>query len=196
MAFFTRFCKSANLIGLLLTGLLFFTQVLHAAEQNHITIKSAELIEQGEQYVLNMQATYDFGNNLEEALNKGVALNFLMEFQLTEPRRYWFDDEIVTKSTGFTLSYHALSRQYLVVINKHQETYTSLNDAIQAITNLQGWTVFNSDIIDKNSRYQAALRIRLDGSKLSKALQIESIGSGEWSMVSQRYRWVPHFSVK
>ena len=75
-----------------------------------------------------------FDNEIEEAINKGVPLNFLVEFQIVSPRKYWFDDEIVTTSQNVTLSYHALSKQYLVNRGVHQKSFETLSEAKQELT--------------------------------------------------------------
>ena len=141
--------------------------------------------------------TADFDINLspliEDALNKGVPLTFLVEFQLSSPRKYWFDDEIVTQTQSVTLSYHALSRQYLVNRNGHQQSFASLQQAKEEISSIKGWSVVDKKLIKKGESYIAAIKIRLDQTKLPKPVQVEAIGSEDWSIASERYRWTPVF---
>ncbi|HLD10146.1 MAG TPA: DUF4390 domain-containing protein, partial [Methylophilaceae bacterium] len=137
----------------------------------------------------------DFDLNLsgavEEAVNKGVPLTFLIEFQITSPRRYWFDDEIVTATNIVTISYHALSRQYLVNRDNHQQSFASLQEAKVEFSHLREWQVLEKNLLIKGENYQAALRVRLDQSKLPKPLQVDALGSEDWNIVSERYRWTP-----
>ena len=51
---------------------------------------------------------------LEDALNKGVPLHFLLEFELIRPRWYWLNEKVVNVQQRYRLSYNALTRQYRV----------------------------------------------------------------------------------
>ena len=68
-----------------------------------IAVQSAELRLEGDEYVLNAQFDVAFNPTLEEALQKGVSLYFVLEFELTRPRWYWVDDLDLTSKVRFTL---------------------------------------------------------------------------------------------
>lgn len=165
------------------------------ANTSNLLIKSAELQPVDDAYVLHANFDVNFSAVVEEALNKGIPLTFLIEFQVVSPRRYWFDDEVTTVSTQVVLSYHALSRQYLVNRENHQDIFTSLQEAKEDLAHLRDWMVLEKSLLKKGEPYAAALRIRLDQSQLPKPLQVEAMGSESWNMVSQRYRWIPVFSL-
>jgi hypothetical protein len=176
------------------TGLFYFALLaatLAWAASSSLNIKSAELVQADEAYLLNADFDLNLSPAVEEALNKGVSLNFLIEFQLTSPREYWFDDEVVTVSDSVAFSYHALSRQYLINRGKHQQSFASLQEAKDAFSHLRGWRVVEKSLLKKDGIYHAALRVRLDQSKLPKPLQVDALGSEEWTLVSERYRWIP-----
>lgn len=180
-----------NIIFML--GMLVTLHSAHAASPSSIHIKNAELNSLEDAYVLNSELDISLSPFIEEALNKGVPLTFLVEFQLSTPRKYWFDDEVVSQSHHVTLSYHALSRQYLVNRSGRQQSYSSLQKAKEDLSKIKDWVVFDKRALKKGEAYQAALRVRLDHSKLPKPLQVEAAGSEDWSILSERYRWVPSF---
>ena len=185
---FTHYFRKFSRLGL---GLI-CCFVFNAAAEG-IQVKSAELAAVDHAYQLNADFDIDFSPEVEAALNKGVPLTFLIEFQLVSPRQYWFDDEITTKSQHILLSYHALSRQYLLNIDQHQQSFTTLQEARDELSRLRDWTVLDKSEIVKGESYQAVLRFRLDHSRLPKALQVEALSSEKWTLVSERYRWVPNF---
>ena len=203
-AFFTHYYKKNKLIRLasarlfnafLLGGFsLFFAAYTLAAALNALNIKAADLVPTEDAYALSAAFDLNFGPVVEEALNKGVPLTFLIEFQVVSPRKYWFDDEVVTTSTRVVLSYHALSRQYLINRESHQQSFSSLSEAKEELSRLHDWVVLEKALLKKGEAYNAALRIRLDHSQLPKPLQVEALGSESWEMVSQRYRWTPVFT--
>lgn len=159
---------------------------------NSITVKSADLIPVEDNYILDADVEIKFNDDIVEALLKGFELNFLIEFQLVSPRKYWFDDEIVTVTNRVALSYHALSRQYLVIRGDQQKTFATLDDAIVELANIHDIKVFAKSDVEKGTVYKAALLMRLDHKKLPKALQVDALSSDEWKMLSQRYEWTPN----
>ncbi|MFJ5446351.1 DUF4390 domain-containing protein [Methylobacillus methanolivorans] len=188
-ASFTLYCKKFRLF-LLLVLAFFSTQAV--AIQSSLSITSAELTatEEGN-YVLDADFGLTLSPALEEAISKGMPLNFLVEFQLVSPRRYWFDDEIVSLTSKVSLSYHALSRQYLVNRDGHQLSFSSIYEAKEEISRLRHWQVVDNSLLKKGESYQAGLRMRLDQSKLPKALQVDTLSSEDWNMASERLRWTP-----
>ena len=182
--FFMRFCKKISLFLLILASSLAF------AAGSSINIKSAELESLDDYYGLDADVEVSFDKEIEEAINKGVPLNFLIEFQIVSPRKYWFDDEIVTTSQNVSLSYHALSRQYLVNRGAHQQSYDSLSEAVQELVALDEWKVVEKSVLEKSGVYKAALLIRLDQTKLPKAIQVDTIASEKWNISSQKFEWV------
>ena len=189
-ASFMHCCKKNNARAFSLCLVLFFASIAWAAASS-LHIKTAELVPAEETYLLNADFEVNFSGEVEEALNKGVPLNFLIEFQMTSPRRYWFDDEIVSASSRVTFSYHALSRQYLINRGNHQQSFATLQEAMEEFSHLRAWPVVDKGLLKKGESYYAALRIRLDQSKLPKPLQVDVLGSEDWNMVSERYRWTP-----
>lgn len=188
-AFFTCYFKKTNLTVIFLFSL--FLMPVAAASDSRLSITQAELVASGEQYLLNADLELNLSEQVVDALSKGVPLNFLVEFQLTTPRQYWFDKEIITVSNNVSLSYHALSRQYLINRNKRQESYATLAEAIAEFVRLREWAMFDKELLEPGLTYFAGLRVRLDHSKLPKPIQVEALGSEPWNMISQRYRWEP-----
>ncbi len=182
MVYFTRCCKSFSV-------LLFLTSTSLAFAGNAILIKTAELYAHEDFYSLAIDVDMRLDKEIEEAVNKGVPLNFIVEFQIFSPQEYWFDDEVVTTTQNITLRYHALTRQYLVNRDKHQQTFESLNEALNDVASFNEWKVADKSLLEKNEVYMAALLIRLDQSKLPKAIQVDAIGSEKWSLASEKFEW-------
>ncbi|MBU3643963.1 MAG: DUF4390 domain-containing protein [Candidatus Methylopumilus sp.] len=195
-------CWLSTALGLSLKAKSLFTQrralllflllpmAVHATPAQ-INVKNVELVAVEDKFHLNMDLDFQFNTALEDALNKGVPLTFLYEFQLSQPRKYWFDEEVVTHTQRVTISYHALSRQYLINRQQHQQSFANFAQAKEALSKIKDWMVFDKSVLKKGEQYQAALRVRLDQSRLPKALQAEAASSEDWAMYSERMRWVP-----
>ena len=196
MASSTRYYKKTslhfgwklNLIVSFFVSLLLSSSMVFAAT-NSITIKQADLQLVDEFYLLNAEISIDFDAEIEEAINKGVPLHFLIEFQVVSPRKYWFDDEIITTTNRVVLSYHALTKQYLVNRETHQKSFETLDEAVDELLQLTDLKVFEKVLIEKDANYKAALLMRLDQAKLPKAIQVDAIASEKWNITSQKYEW-------
>ncbi len=196
MAYFTRYCKNFSLrlaSSLMITATLYmftgiaFTQPAFAG--GNIQINTAELRPADDYYSLAADVDMRLDKDIEEAVNKGVPLNFIVEFQIVIPREYWFDDEVVTATQNITLRYHALTRQYLVNRNKYQQGFETLSEALNDLATFNEWKVVEKSLLEKDEPYQAALLIRLDQSKLPKAIQVDAIGSEKWNLSSEKFEW-------
>lgn len=187
--------KIKQLLIVCLLPLLTISNVAaHAGSTSNLSIKNAELVLQDDGYELNADAEVKFSSEIEQALGKGFELNFIVEFQLVSPRKYWFDDEIVTITHQVSLSYHALTRQYLLMQDDQQKVLSTLEDAKQALSEIRGIKVFQKTDIEKGEFYKAFLLMRLDYKKLPKALQVDALGSDDWKVSSQRFDWTPNLA--
>ncbi len=184
MAYIMHFYKKFSV----LLGLMCWLLTAVAAESS-LSVDYAALELKEDAYVLNAAFSASFDEVIEEAIKKGVPLTFVIEFQIVEPRKYWFDDEVVTISKTVDLNYHALTRQYLVTRDGHQKSFESLSEARLELAQVKDWKVVSKNQLEKNSRYQAAILMRLDKSTLPKAIQVDSISTDEWNLVSAVYRW-------
>lgn len=190
-----HYCKNTNGFALLIGTLClcFFTLVWAANSNLHI--KTAELLTVEDAYLLNADFEISFSSEVEAALNKGVPLHFLIEFQMVTTRKYWFDDEIASARSKVTLSYHALSRQYLINRGGHQQSFPTLEEAKEELQQLRNWRVLEKLPLKRDENYQTLLRMRLDQSKLPKPMQVDALSSDDWNMISQRYRWTPVLGI-
>ena len=186
------FTQQYKKFSLAFCGLFLFFAMAYA-QASGITITHAELVAAEDSYHLNADFEIGFSREVEEAINKGVVLNFLIEFVLMEPHKYWLDQEAASSSIVARIGYHALSRQYLLTIGKHQTSYVTLQEALEAMSKLRGLPVGDKSTLKKDTPYYAMLRMRLDQTRLPKPLQVSAIGSEDWDLVSDRFRWSPVF---
>lgn len=154
-----------------------------------IQVKSADLALVDEVYQVSAEFDINFSQSLEDALNKGIPLNFVVEFELTRPRFYWFDESIAGVRQNIRVSYHALTRQYWLNANTVQKSFGSLSEVKRELSRLRDWQVVDRSLLKKRLNYEAALRMKLDISQLPKPLQVNALASKEWSMDSEWHRW-------
>ena len=190
MAFITAYLRnvSKHLNFLLLAVALVFPALLQAAE---IEVVNQQIVASEDGYVLSADFNFELNQRLEEAVAKGVVLNFVAEFELSKPRWYWLEEKAVSRIQTYRLSYHALTRQYRVSTGGLHQSFSSLSDAMLVFSRVRGWLVI--DKADKSVRagepYQAALRLRLDLNQLPRPFQISALENKDWSLNSDWKIW-------
>lgn len=140
----------------------------------------------------NLTADFDFDlpSNLEEAVNKGIALYFLVEFELIRPRWYWLNEKLANARQQYRLSYNALTRQYRVGVGKLYQNFGDLSEALSFMSRVRLRELVEPGALNKGATYTAALRMRLDSSQLPRPFQVSAVGSREWSISSDWHRWM------
>lgn len=171
--------------------LLAFLLLLSAAAAlgEGLEIKYAELDPTEESYLLKADLEISLTPPVEDALNKGVPLNFVADFELKRPRWYWFDEVIASAQQTIRLSYHALTRQYELKVNSQHKIFSSFAEAKHELETLRDWKVADRGLLKKHQTYVAALRMRLDTSLLPKPLQVNALASKDWTLDSDWHSW-------
>jgi hypothetical protein len=154
-----------------------------------IETTAARLVPADDGYRVEAEFDIRFNPGLEEAVNRGVALFFVVEFSLSKPRWYWFDEKPVQLSQTYKITYTPLLRQYRLSAGSAYQNFTRLDDLLRALSRLRGWTVAEKDALRKPGEYQAAIRMRLDTAQLPKPFQLNAVASRDWNLASDWYRW-------
>jgi len=159
------------------------------ARADAIGVKSAELRAEDDDFVLNADFDLTLNATLEEALQRGVPLYFLLELEISRPRWYWLDDKVVSYSVQYRIAWNALTRQYRVSSGLFGQTLYTLEEVERFLSRVTSRAVARRDQLQKGVRYDAALRLRLDVNQLPKPFQVDALASREWSLQSDWLRW-------
>jgi hypothetical protein len=159
------------------------------ARADTIPVKAAELrIEEGE-VLLNAEFEFALNPTLEEALEKGIPLYFVVDFELKRARWYWLDEKVAQTAVVYRVSYNALTRQYRVASGLLTQTFNSLEEVERFIGRITSRPVASADALTKGAKYDAAVRLRLDVNQLPKPFQVDALASREWTLASDWERW-------
>lgn len=159
------------------------------ASAQGIETNGARLVASEDGYRVEAEFDIRFNPGLEEAVNRGVALYFVVEFSLSKPRWYWFDEKPVQLSQTYKITYTPLLRQYRLSSGSAYQNFTRLEDLVRSLSRLRGWTIADKDALRKPGEYQAAIRMRLDTAQLPKPFQLNAVASRDWNLASDWYRW-------
>ncbi len=169
--------------------ILFFSSSTIAGD-NSLIIRTAEISNQFEAYFLNADFDLSFNDDLDEAIKKGIPVNFIIEFELKKPRKYWFDEEVTKKTKEILLSYHALSKQFTLTESENRLiAFDNLTQAKNELKKIKNWRIFDKSQIDDTEKYSAYLQVKLDQTKLPKQLQADITSNQEWQLASKQFQW-------
>ncbi len=140
-------------------------------------------------YQLSTDIGVTLTQRLADAVMRGVPLYFVLEFEISRPRWYWLDEDVIERSQTYRLSYHALTRQYRVSTGALHQSFETLDEALKLIGRLRSWTVVDYGRLKPGESYVAALRLRLDVTQLPKPFQLSAIGNRDWTLESDWQRW-------
>jgi len=154
-----------------------------------ITLKSARVEPVEEGWQIDAEFDVQFSPRLEEAVNRGVPLYFVLDFEMSRPRWYWFDEKPVRFSQTYKISYTPLLRQYRLSVGNVYQNFTSFEEVTRVLSRLRGVAIADHNAIKKDSAYQARVRLRLDTAQLPKPFQLNAIASRDWSLSSDWQSW-------
>jgi hypothetical protein len=157
-----------------------------------IHVKSAELVPGDNGFALDANYEISLTPTLEEALVRGLTLNFVTDFELVYPRWWTFNlwnGGVTDFRIRHKLSYNALTRQYRLSFGSLHQNFGTLGEALAVLGRVRRPGAVPSSEVQRGTVYEAALRLRLDTSRLPKPLQIDALASRDWNLTSDWYRW-------
>lgn len=158
-----------------------------------INTKSAIVRQSDEAWVVDAEFEFSLTTPLETALLRGTPLYFVLDSEITRSRSFWFDEAITTRPSVRRLTYVPLTSTYRVDAGGTVgggASYSSLDEALRQIRTIRGRELIERRALRSGERYDVSLRLRLDTAQLPKPLQVNTLVSREWTLVSEWYRVV------
>lgn len=192
MVFLRRVRRALGLIGCAVALLLLAATPARADDRIVVTEAALAVATNGAEpgIVVNAEFEFDLPWALEDAINRGVALYFVADFELYRTRWYWFDRRIAAASLTYRLTYSPLTRQYRVARGALALPFDTLADAVASIRRIRGWKVLDRGTMRAGEDYRAQIRMRLDTSQLPRPFQINALTNRDWTLASE-WRNVP-----
>ena len=192
--FFTHYCKSVSIVRvglryanrfLLLIAL--FIAILGGARASELSVRNASLTPSKQGYVVNGDFDLNLNQTLEEALERGVVLFFVIESRVWRPRWWWFSNTIATAQETRKLSYNSLTRQYRVSSGNNYQNFSSLDDAQTDLAQLRNQILAEPNALNKENTYRASVRMWLDVTQLPKPFQVKAVTAADWKLDSNEW---------
>jgi hypothetical protein len=158
------------------------------ARADVIPVESAEVrIEEGD-VLLTAEFALQFNATLEEALQRGIPLYFVLDVDIVRPRWWWLDERVGGSSVQYRVSWQPLTRQYRVASGLLSQSFDTLAEVERLIGRVTARAVARVAELERGSRYEAVVRLRLDVNQLPKPFQVNALASRDWQLASEPRR--------
>jgi len=158
------------------------------ARADVIPVNAAEVrIEEGE-VLLTADFAFAINATLEEALQRGIPLYFVLDVEIVRPRWWWFDEKSATAPVQYRVSWQPLTRQYRVASGLFSQSLESLAEVERLIGRVNSRVIARVADLERGMRYEAVVRLRLDVNQLPKPFQVNALASRDWQLASEPRR--------
>ena len=216
MVFTMRYCKNSTserrggpararacaAIFLLLIGFCaaFFVPGAHAQALAAGTTLEVERDADG--VYLSATLAFALPRAVEDALEKGIPINFIAEADLVRERWYWLDRQVAAVHRYLRVSYQPLTRRWRLSVSSTPfdptglgvsvgQTYDQLSEVLAALQRIARWKVADAADLNDHQAYRLQFRFQLDISQLPRPLQIGALGRSDWTLSVARSERVP-----
>jgi hypothetical protein len=151
--------------------------------------KSAAVVPDERGWAVNAEFDVHLGARFEEAVSKGVPLNFRFEVQIKRKRWYWIDEHLAGRVVNYRLSYQALTRQYRLAVGSLYQNFDTLEAALTALGHVSRLHIADTGALPVGEPLIAAVRLSLDQSQLPKPLQVDALANNDWQVGAGILSW-------
>jgi hypothetical protein len=142
-------------------------------------------------YRLNAEIDYNLSPPVREALLNGIALVFEVQIEVLRGRSYWWDASVAELNQSHRLTYHALSRQFVVenLNTGLQQTFSDLPSALRHQGTLRQLPLIDAALLNENRSYTANLQARLAINELPLPIRVNAYLSRAWRLSTRWHTW-------
>ena len=143
------------------------------------------------QLAINTRFKIDLPEQLRNALQQGVSLDFTLTYQLEKPTVASYRHKIVNwvssdDTVNYRLSYHPITGRYRISVGTFSTEYNKLDTALRGVGAIANWHVLSENTLSNTNvqDVRASVRLNLSTTKLPKPFQINALTSSDWSLDS------------
>lgn len=154
-------------------------------------VRSAESRTLDGMIVVDARLQYILSSEALEALDNGIGLNFVIDIEVIESRRFWIDATIAEIRVPLQLQYHALSQRFLVrnLLTGEQESFATLYSALNNLGRLTDYPLVEAASMKPDARYRGRIRSLLNFKDFSGAWRRIAFWLDEWHLKSDWFVW-------
>lgn len=157
-----------------------------------IVVQSAFVNVRQGAFELTAHTIYPLNEDVRAALAAGATINLELQATVARQRRYWFDATLVDVTLHRELSWHAVSRRYILidVDRGGQQSFAALDQALAAAGQVEDWPILSQPALEADATYSVGVRASIRRGRLPEALRALLFWTGGWNRSSEWYRWI------
>jgi hypothetical protein len=165
--------------------LLIFALFIHqsVAAENHVI--TLNISHNDKTVIIIPHLSFNTSNQIKEAIDNGIRIQFIAKAQIYQPNSWWFDDQIADSKINLEVSFFTLGKLYIVK-NKETGEQLGFNDYEQLwkeFEKLMRFEYAQSVVQDKWFK----MRIMLDKGALPTAMQLPVLFDSNWDVNTPWY---------
>lgn len=156
-----------------------------------IYIHDAQSGVRNEVHYLNARIAYVFSRQIIEALDEGVPMTVVLDIEIMRERTWLWNEKIAGLEQRYQISYHALTRQYMVR-NQNigtQHSFPTLEAALLTLGTIVELPLIDGNLLKQSQRYRCRLQAWVDTNALPVPLRLMALVSPEWRLASEWREW-------
>lgn len=170
------------------------------ADSNAVQLVDFQIEKSDDGVYLNATLAFELPESLEDALTRGMPVNFSMQATVLRDRWYWYDKRMSVAERYIRISYQPLSRRWRVLQSSQPmqssglgvslgSSYDSLKDALQAVQKINRWKIADLSVLKTDAKQKLDFQFSLDLSQLPQAMQFGNLATNDWALeINHRLR--------
>lgn len=172
----------------------FFAWLLPAlgyADTFGVEVTNAEIVLQGDSYLLSADIDFQLSARAKEALQSGVPLFWDIHIKTLQHRDYFWDSTLVNAVIRYRIQYHALLNMYRVRNEGSHELYnfSTLSAALDLMSTIRDYRVLDKAAYMPGKRYAVGIKVTLDRDALPLPLRPIAYTNPQWYLSSDWTLW-------
>jgi hypothetical protein len=140
--------------------------------------------------ILNADINYKLSPTAKRALDKGIALNWIVIIKVQKIGVFW-DETVRELQIAYQIQNHALLNLYSVkrMENGETEVFTTLTAAFNYISKIRQLSLIERHSLAQDEDYFVAIKVLFNREALPVPLRPWSYFKSQWALSSQWSRW-------
>jgi hypothetical protein len=143
---------------------------------------------------LSTQLEFELPKVVEDALNKGIPVDFVARAEVVRNRWYWTNLSVRSVQRRMRLSYQPLTGRWRLNVTNGEagdlaqglslnQSFDSLPEALSSVRRFYRWRIGDAVDVSASTKHWVRFKFELDVAKFLMPLQIGTLGQADWQLV-------------
>ncbi len=171
----------------LIMSLFLFSEFVHAEGFSAI-VKNVKVKKKEDEYRLNATIDFKLSPIAKEALQKGIALSWIVTIKVQKEGVLW-DSTIRVIELSYQIRNHALLNLYSVKKASESHMFSTLTAALKSMSKIRKLVVIDAQSLQIDERYHMTIKVQFNREELPVPLRPMSYFNPQWMLSSDWSVW-------